>query len=35
MKKGFHPWQHDDSGLVDKWKTALSPYFIGRAEVAR
>lgn len=28
MKKGFHPWNHDDSELVNEWKDELSPYFI-------
>ena len=27
LKKDFHPWQHDDSALVSKWKQQLSPYF--------
>lgn len=26
-KPGFHPWDHDDSALVDSWKTQLAPYF--------
>lgn len=25
-KKGFHPWDHDDSELVAEWKEKLSPY---------
>jgi len=27
FKKDFHPWQHDDSELVAKWKSELAPYF--------
>ena len=27
LRRGFHPWQHDDSALIDEWKTKLSPYF--------
>ncbi len=26
-KKGFHPWDHDDSELVESWKVKLSPFF--------
>ncbi len=26
-KPGFHPWDHDDSALVEQWKTKLAPYF--------
>ena len=26
-KKGFHPWDHDDSELVAHWKEQLSPHF--------
>lgn len=29
LKKDFHPWKHDDSALVEKWKVELSPYFIS------
>lgn len=29
-KPGFHPWDHDDSALVEQWKTKLSPYFKGQ-----
>jgi len=29
LKKSFHPWQHDDSELVAKWKEELSPYFVS------
>ena len=28
LKKGFHPWQHDDSALVGQWKDELAPNFI-------
>ena len=28
FNKDFHPWKHDDSALVAKWKDELSPYFI-------
>lgn len=31
LKKGFHPWQHDDSSLVGKWKDKLAGYFIGQS----
>lgn len=27
FKKGFHPWNHDDSALIDEWKETLAPYF--------
>lgn len=27
FKRNFHPWQHDDSKLIDEWKTKLQPYF--------
>ena len=27
LKKGFHPWNHDDSELVEEWKQQLSPNF--------
>lgn len=27
FKKGFHPWDHDDSELIDEWKTKLAPYY--------
>ncbi len=27
LKRGFHPWQHDDSALINEWKVKLSPYF--------
>ena len=27
FKRGFHPWQHDDSNLIQEWKTKLDPYF--------
>ena len=26
-KKGFHPWDHDDSELIAEWKEKLDPYF--------
>ncbi len=26
-KPGFHPWDHDDSALVETWKQRLAPYF--------
>jgi len=29
MKKDFHPWDHDNSALVDEWKTRLSPHFVN------
>ncbi len=29
MENDFHPWDHDDSGLVDQWKQTLAPYFTG------
>lgn len=25
-KKGFHPWDHDDSALVEEWKVKLAPF---------
>ncbi len=28
LKKGFHPWQHDDSEMVAEWKEKLAPYFV-------
>lgn len=28
LKPGFHPWQHDDSSLVGRWKDKLSVYFL-------
>lgn len=27
LNKNFHPWDHDDSALVQQWKDKLSPYF--------
>jgi predicted metal-dependent hydrolase len=27
LKKGFHPWQHDNSELVGEWKQKLAPHF--------
>ncbi len=27
-KKGFHPWQIDDAGLVDEWQMKLEPHFV-------
>ena len=27
LKKGFHPWDHDDSELVEIWKEKLAPHF--------
>jgi len=27
LSKDFHPWDHDDSELVETWKEELSPYF--------
>ena len=27
FKRGFHPWQHDDSTLIDHWKKTLDPHF--------
>lgn len=29
LNKNFHPWQHDDSKLVEQWKQDLSPYFLN------
>jgi predicted metal-dependent hydrolase len=29
LKKGFHPWQHDDSELVSTWKEKLEPHFLN------
>ncbi|MEM7360767.1 MAG: metal-dependent hydrolase [Pseudomonadota bacterium] len=28
FRKDFHPWQHDDSELVAKWKEELAPHFL-------
>ena len=28
LKKGFHPWQHDDSALVEEWKSTLEPHLL-------
>jgi len=28
LQKGFHPWDHDDSALVEEWKEKLAPYFV-------
>jgi predicted metal-dependent hydrolase len=28
LNKGFHPWDHDDSALVEQWKKQLSPFFL-------
>ena len=28
LKPGFHPWDHDDSELVEEWKQKLSPHFL-------
>lgn len=30
VKKDFHPWQHDNSDLINKWKQELSPYFVNK-----
>jgi hypothetical protein len=30
LKPGFHPWDHDDSALVEEWKIKLSPYFLNQ-----
>ena len=27
LKKGFHPWSHDDSALATQYKLELEPYF--------
>lgn len=27
LKKSFHPWQQDDSSLIEPWKTKLTPFF--------
>lgn len=29
LVKGFHPWDHDDSKLVEQWKEKLAPHFIN------
>lgn len=28
LKPGFHPWDHDDSALVEQWKSELEPHFL-------
>ncbi|RBP53463.1 metal-dependent hydrolase [Arenicella xantha] len=28
LKPNFHPWDHDDSALVEQWKSELQPYFL-------
>lgn len=28
LSPSFHPWKHDDSGLVGKWKERLAHYFL-------
>ncbi|MGK0375230.1 MAG: putative metal-dependent hydrolase [Arenicella sp.] len=27
LQPGFHPWDHDDSALVEQWKKTLAPHF--------
>ncbi|MEO0368039.1 MAG: metal-dependent hydrolase [Pseudomonadota bacterium] len=27
FKPGFHPWDHDDSDLINTWKTKLKPHY--------
>ena len=27
LRDDFHPWDHDDSALVEQWKKTLAPYF--------
>lgn len=29
LNDGFHPWDHDDSALVEKWKLELAPHFLN------
>lgn len=29
FRAGFHPWQHDDSQLVKRWKSELRPFFLN------
>lgn len=29
LREGFHPWDHDDSALVEEWKIKLSPHFLN------
>jgi len=29
LKEGFHPWNHDNSALVEEWKLKLSPHFVN------
>jgi len=31
LVKGFHPWDHDDSELVETWKEKLAPYFVDHS----
>lgn len=27
FKKGFHPWNHDDSAVIEEWKDKLAPFY--------
>jgi len=29
LKPDFHPWDHDDSALVNEWREKLAPFFIN------
>lgn len=29
LKKDFHPWQHDDSAMVEQWKATLEPHLLN------
>ena len=29
LQDDFHPWDHDDSALVEQWKEKLAPHFVG------
>ncbi len=30
LRKNFHPWDHDDSALVEEWKEKLAPHFVDK-----
>jgi predicted metal-dependent hydrolase len=32
FKKGFHPWNHDDSELIGEWKEKLAPFYDVQAK---
>ncbi|MFT5571382.1 MAG: putative metal-dependent hydrolase [Cryomorphaceae bacterium] len=32
FKKGFHPWNHDDSALIGEWKDKLAPFYDVQAK---